>query len=293
MRGLMRGLRACHQWPMFYAVLLLLGSIQLVWAVIAFVIRHAVSEERGRRIGRRVISTVFRHCFRLTRLLGLLEVDAGALDAIDPDEAMIIAPNHPSVMDALILISRIDNLNCIMKASVLDNILLGSGARLAGYIRNDGPRRMLRLSTEHLKQGGQLIIFPEGTRTITAPVNEFKCGFAAMARVARVPVQTVIIETDSPYMSKGWPALKIPKHLPITVRVRLGKRFDVAADQDVNLFVDGLREYFSGELAGAQLGALWNADRQTSHDDKPAEVKPPPRAEVPTAIPPLTSSRWG
>jgi 1-acyl-sn-glycerol-3-phosphate acyltransferase len=289
----MGGLRACHQWPMFYAVLLSLGSIQLLWAVIAFVIRHAVSEERGRRIGRRVISIVFRHCFRLTRLLGLLEVDAGALDAIDPDEAMIIAPNHPSVMDALILISRIDNLNCIMKASVLDNILLGSGARLAGYIRNDGPRRMLRLSTEHLRQGGQLIIFPEGTRTVVAPVNEFKCGFAAMARVARVPVQTVLIETDSPYLSKGWPALKIPRHLPITFRVRLGRRFDVGTDQDVNAFVDGLHAYFSAELAGAQLGALWDADRQTSHDDKPAEVKPSPRVEVPAAIPPLTSSRWG
>ena len=29
-----------------------------------------------------------------------------------------------------------------MKASVLDNVLLGAGAKLAGYIRNDGPKRM-------------------------------------------------------------------------------------------------------------------------------------------------------
>jgi hypothetical protein len=114
-----------------------------------------------------------------------------------------------------------------------------------------------------------------------------------MARVARVPVQTVIIETDSPYLSKGWPALRIPKHLPITVRVRLGRRFDVSTDQDVNAFVDGLHEYFCSELAGAELGTLWDADRQTSHDDKPAEAKLPPRVEVPAAIPPLTSSRWG
>jgi 1-acyl-sn-glycerol-3-phosphate acyltransferase len=261
-RGLLLGL---YQVPMFYLALLMMGVVQLCWSLIAFLIRHSVSEETGRRIGRRFVSRLYRYCFRVTGLLGLLRVDASALDAIDPDEPLIIAPNHPSVVDALILISRLEKLNCIMKASVLDNILLGSGARLAGYIRNDGVKRMLRLSAMDLKQGGQLIIFPEGTRTIAAPVNPFKCGFAAMAKTARVPIQTVFIETDTPYLSKGWPILKKPKHLPMTFRVRLGERFEV--DQDVNAFVDRLHGYFARELAHAQLGELWDAKSpEAAHD---------------------------
>ena len=261
-----------YYWPAFYLTLLTMGVVQLCWSAIAFVIRHSVSEETGIRIGRRFVSRLYRYSFHVTRLLGLLHVDASALDAIDPDEALIIAPNHPSVVDALILISRLEKLNCIMKASVLDNILLGAGARLAGYIRNDGPKRMLRLSAEDLKRGGQLIIFPEGTRTVTAPVNAFKCGFAAMARTARVPVQSVIIETDTPYLSKGWSILKKPRHLPMTFRVRLGERFEV--DQDVNAFVDTMQRYFVRELAGAQLGELWDTKQaEPVHDVPVAHVE--------------------
>ena len=82
--------------------MVLLGLVELGWFVPAMVIRHAVSKERGQRIGRRVISFVFRTYFRLTRACGVLDVEASALDAIDPREALIIAPNHPTGLDALI-----------------------------------------------------------------------------------------------------------------------------------------------------------------------------------------------
>jgi 1-acyl-sn-glycerol-3-phosphate acyltransferase len=289
--------RGCYQWPAFYLVLVLLGTVQLAWGVVALVLRHVLPKDSAQRLGRRFISLLFRSLFRVTRAVGIMEVDADELDAIDADEALVIAPNHPSVMDALILISRLENLNCIMKASVLDNILLGSGARLAGYIRNDGPKRMLRLSSDHLKQGGQLIIFPEGTRTIVAPVNDFKCGFAAMARIANVPVQTVIIETDSPYLSKGWPALRKPKCLPMRFRARLGRRFVVEGGADINAFVAELRRYFVDELSDADLGELWHREREPVQDDRTAEQKPPSRGDLrsdpPTGLPSLTGSRWG
>ena len=285
-------LRALYEWPVFYLLLFVLGSVQLAWSVGAFVIRHLVSEATGRRIGRWFVSRLYRYCFRMTGWLDLLHVDATALDALDANEAMIIAPNHPSVMDALILISRLETLNCIMKASVLDNVLLGAGARLAGYIRNDGPKRMLRLSAEDLKRGGQLIIFPEGTRTVAAPVNEFKCGFAAMARLARVPVQTVFIETDTPYLSKGWPILKKPSRLPMHYRVRLGRRFEVGSD--VNAFVADLQRYFADELAGAQLGELWAA--RDDDTGRGTHVVPSPEPHLPRGAafqPSTTTYRTG
>jgi hypothetical protein len=50
-----------------------------------------------------------------------------------------------------------------------------------------------------------------------------------IAKHANVPVQTLVIETDSPFLSKGWPLFRRPT-LPITYRVRLGKRFDPPAD---------------------------------------------------------------
>lgn len=252
----MRLLRCAYEWIAFVLALVILVTMQLVWSVGATIAWHALSHGRRRRVGRLFISRLFRHFFVLTGWLNILKVDATALDTLDRDEAMIIAANHPSVLDALVLISRLENLSCIMKASVLDNVLLGPGARLAGYIRNDAPHRMLRLSAAELKRGGQLIVFPEATRTTAAPVNAFKGGFAVIARIARVPVQTVFIETNTPFLSKGWPVFRKPAHCPMSFRVRIGRRFEVT--DELAPFVNRLRDYFVDELQDAELGDLWS-----------------------------------
>jgi Tat protein secretion system quality control protein TatD with DNase activity len=67
-----------------------------------------------------------------------------------------------------------------------------------------------------------------------------------IAKHARVPVQTLIIETDSPFLSKGWPLFKRPR-LPIIYRVRLGRRFDPPAD--VAAFTAQLDRYYREALA--------------------------------------------
>ena len=252
----MRLLRSAYEWTAFALALAILATMQFVWAFVAMIAWRCLQPAHARLVGRFFIHQLFRRVFILTGWLNMLKVDAGALDALADEGPLIIAANHPSVLDALLLISRLENLNCIMKASVLDNLLLGPGARLAGYIRNDAPRRMLRLAAAELKRGGQLIVFPEATRTVAAPVNEFKGGFASIARHAHVPIQTVFIETNTPFLSKGWSVLRKPDHCPMTFRLRLGKRFDVG--NDLAGFVTELRDYFVEELQGAELGDLWS-----------------------------------
>ncbi len=121
-----------------------------------------------------------------------------------------------------------------MKASLMRNPFLAPGARLARYIRNDTPSGLVRLAVEDLKAGGQLVLFPEGTRTTRQPINPFRPGFTLIAKMARVPIQTVFIDTDSPYLGKGWPLWQLPP-LPIVFSVRLGRRFEPADDPATQL----------------------------------------------------------
>jgi 1-acyl-sn-glycerol-3-phosphate acyltransferase len=100
-----------------------------------------------------------------------------------------------------------------------------------------------------LGRGSQLLIFPEGTRTVQQPVNPFKGGFALIAKQAAVPVQTVFIETNSPYLSKGWSIFQMPE-LPLFYRVRLGRRFTVT--DNIKVFNQELEEYFAQELSSKQ-----------------------------------------
>jgi 1-acyl-sn-glycerol-3-phosphate acyltransferase len=160
---------------------------------------------------------------------GLLHMEAGALRALADERGLVIVANHPSLLDALMLVAQLPRSVCVMKASLMRNPFLGPGARLARYIRNDCPRRMVRLAVDDLRAGGQLVMFPEGTRTTGTSLNKFQPGFALIARRAGVPVQTVFIDTDSPYLGKGWPLWKLPP-LPIEFSLRIGRRFEPGAD---------------------------------------------------------------
>ena len=61
-------------------------------------------------------------------------------------------------------------------------------------------------------------------------------------------MQVAIIEMDSPYLGKGWPLFRRP-NLPITYRVRLGRRFD--PPDDVNSFMTALEREYTQQLTGA------------------------------------------
>jgi 1-acyl-sn-glycerol-3-phosphate acyltransferase len=181
------------------------------------------------------------------------QLDLTAIDALRDAPALILAPNHPCMIDALLILTRHPNLACVMKSDVLNNVFLGSGARLARYICNDAPVQMIREAVADLNRGGVLLLFPEGTRSMQAPINALKASVGVIAKQARVPVQTVIIETNSPYLSKRWSLLRRPS-LPIVYRLRLGRRFD--PPEDVRAFTAELERYYRDELSGA-LQAEW------------------------------------
>lgn len=251
MRSVLAFVRALFQYPLFYFGLLLLGSMCLGWCAYAWVKRPFLSPEEGRALGRAGISRGFAIYFNISTRLGLTRFELDELDALNGQPSMILAANHPTFLDAVFLISRLHNVGCIMKADVVDNPFLGAGARLAQYIRNDNVSNMFRLSVQDLQQGSHLLVFPEGTRTIQRPVNDFKWGFAYIAREANVPVQTMFIENDSAFLTKGWPIHHKPPRFPMVYRVRLGQRIQPGSDP--RQFAKELQQYFERELAHAEL----------------------------------------
>ena len=245
-----------------YFGLALLGVMGLFWTVFAVPLYYVLPRRSGLLVGRWLIHTAFRWYLRILRWTGACRFDLRALDALRGQGPMIVAPNHPSLIDAVLVISRLPGLACIMKSSIVDNPSLGAGARLARYIRNDDIRGMIHRSVADLREGHQLLLFPEGTRSSGTPIGPIKGSVGLIAKQAGVPVQTVLIETDSPFLSKGWALRAIPR-LPITYRVSLGRRFDPPTHPQE--FVAELDAYFRDALRDATLPAPLHASR--SYDD--------------------------
>jgi 1-acyl-sn-glycerol-3-phosphate acyltransferase len=232
----------------FALVIAQLGLVSLVWNLVAPLLSPFLPRRTRERVGRSAISWIYRSGWATAERLGMMEVDSSALDALrDEPGGLIIAGNHPAMYDAMVVVARLPRGACVMKAELLRNVFLGGGARLAGYIRNDSGRGMVREAVACLKDGGQLVLFPEGTRTVRSPINPFKPGITLIAHLAKVPIQTVIIESDSPYLRKGWPLLR-PPPAPVVIRVRLGRRFEPQADH--RSLLRAVERYFAQELGG-------------------------------------------
>src|SRR5579859_2194722 len=221
---MLRLLKIGYEYFALYSSLTLLGFICLTWSVFALPLYFILPRRIGTAIGRRGIMSGFRLYAWSLSVTRTYRLDLRAIDTLRGGPPVILAPNHPCLIDALLILTRHPNIVCVMKSALMRNVFLGSGARLARYVRNESSRQMIKESVTHLLEGAVLLLFPEGTRTILAPINPLVGSVALIAKHANVPVQTLIVETDSPYLSKGWPLFKRPS-LPITYRVRLGKRF--------------------------------------------------------------------
>jgi 1-acyl-sn-glycerol-3-phosphate acyltransferase len=241
----LRALRRVFQSALFYVLLLHLGAMSLTWNLISLMLYPFLPRAQGVVVGRAAISSVYRGFWSSAQWLGLMRIDYTALDVLDRDAGLIIAANHPTMLDALLVIARVPRGICIMRSSLMRNPFLGAGARLARYIRNEPPRGMIRSCVANLRAGGQLVLFPEGTRTVHAPVNPFRPGITLIAQMAQVPIQTVIIESRSPYLGKGWPIWRAPE-FPVVIDVRLGRRF--APEADHQGLLKRLEAYFAQEL---------------------------------------------
>jgi 1-acyl-sn-glycerol-3-phosphate acyltransferase len=250
-------------WMALQFQLLMLGAMSLAWNLVALALYPLLPRALGRRWGRAMISRGYGLFWRAAACSGMIRLDTEALGGLRDEPGLIVVANHPSMLDALMLVSRLPRSACVMKGSLMRNPFLWPGARLARYIRNDSPLGTVRLAVEDLRRGGQLVLFPEGTRTTLVPINPFHSGFTLIAKLAQAPIQAVFIDTDSPYLGKGWPLWRLPP-LPIVFRVRLGRRF--APAQDHAALLAEIEAHFAAgvHLAGAHAAGSSAARQRPS-----------------------------
>lgn len=245
------------------------GGFGLLISVVCWPLSWVLAGRSGVAHGcQRVIRRGFAIFLAYIDAAGIVKVEfAPGVERLREMRGTIIAPNHPCLLDAVFLISRMPRVTCIMKRAVLHNPVLGGTARLAGYLCNDSGPNFIRRCRDALRRGDCLLIFPEGTRTRPGnrPVNPFKKGFALIATLAGAPVQTVFIETPTDYLGKHWPFLRKPT-LPVRFRISLGERFEPRPGVGAKVSGDEMERYFRGNLEADRGGV-----RRTGRGEGPGE----------------------
>src|ERR1700724_4301487 len=170
---MLRFLRIIYEYFALYSSLTLLGLICLTWSVFALPLYFILPRREGTAIGRRGIMSGFRIYAWSLSITRTYLLDLHDIDSLKGGPPLILAPNHPCLIDALLILTRHPNIVCVMKSALMRNVFLGSGSRLARYVPKESSRQVVKESVSHLREGGVLLLFPVVTRTTRAPVNAF------------------------------------------------------------------------------------------------------------------------
>lgn len=243
-------LGTAYEYLVYYGGLLLFAVMCLFWSIVAVPL-ELLPRQLGVKLGRWAIMVGFRAYLSFLELSGIVLCDLKALDQLSTEQSLIIAPNHPSLIDVVLIASRLPNVVCIIKADLWKQVIFGGSARLAGYIRNFSQTKMIVDAAGEIEAGSQLLVFPEGTRTRGNVIQPFKGGVALIAKRAHAPVQTVFIEINHPFLSKGRSLFCKPE-FPLVFRARLGERFQ--PPDEVRPFVSRLEDYCRSEVGKCGRG---------------------------------------
>jgi 1-acyl-sn-glycerol-3-phosphate acyltransferase len=204
----------------------------ILWLVV-FPILSILPGTRLQKVnrGQRVVHYSFYFFIGLMHKIGIMTYEINGLEKLNRRGQLIIA-NHPTLIDVVFLISRIKQANCIVKESLWHNPFMRSAILNAGYISNGDPEKMIAECVAWLQSGGTMIIFPEGTRSVSGKPCHFQRGAAVIALQANKIVTPVTLSCYPSTLTKAEHWYQIPKrrfHLAMHVED------DIALDKFIRI----------------------------------------------------------
>ena len=118
-----------------------------------------------------------------------------------PKGAAIIAPKHQSFLETFALITVLPEFTYILKKELIALPFFGWWLRASDQIAIDRARRgslftqLQKDVSARLASGRQVIIFPEGTRTLVGAAAAYKTGVAVLCADCAVPCTPVALNT--------------------------------------------------------------------------------------------------
>ena len=144
------------------------------------------------RMNYRTLRSIVRFFMKI-----ITEIEVHGIEKL-PEGNVIVAANHLGRLDTAALLCILDREDLIMPVAekYKDHPLYGAIGRAANAVwlnRFEADYSAFRQILERMKQGGILVIAPEGTRSKTEALQEAKMGVAFLASKSGFPVLPVAV----------------------------------------------------------------------------------------------------
>jgi 1-acyl-sn-glycerol-3-phosphate acyltransferase len=231
----------------------LFGIGGVLMAVFIFPIVNLLFRDPERRsaIAQRTVHLSWRFFVRTMVVLRVIDFEAEGESTLSSETGTLIIANHPSLIDVVLIMSMMKRTQCVVKSGVWNNPFMRGAIRATNYIPNLGdPEQLVSDCVSALESGHNLVIFPEGSRTVAGQKPKLQRGFANIAIRAHAPIRLVAVSCDPPTLRKGEPWYQSPLSRP-RFRVRVCERVDTesfSSQQIPSLAARSLTSYVAGRL---------------------------------------------
>lgn len=122
----------------------------------------------------------------------------------------ILMSNHQSALDIMSLLNGLPvSFRFVAKQELFRIPVFGWALKRAGYVSLDrkNPRKALKdmeIAAEKIRDGANLVIFPEGTRSVNGRLLPFKKGAFSLAMKAGVPIVPLGIKGTALLQPEGY-----------------------------------------------------------------------------------------
>lgn len=122
----------------------------------------------------------------------------------------VIVCNHLSYLDPILLISLFERHKTIVKDTFYKLPIFGWVLKTAGYLPSSASGSLTSLMIdqmekmeEYLSSGGNLFVFPEGTRSRNGKIGQFNEGAFKIARLCNAPIKVLSIRNTNRLFAPG------------------------------------------------------------------------------------------
>jgi 1-acyl-sn-glycerol-3-phosphate acyltransferase len=209
---------------------------------------------RYRRV-QRVISRSFRLQLWFMRVIGVVKKGHfRGLEHLASGGPFLIVANHPTLIDVVLLISRLPEVDCVVKRALWEHPFLGGVVQAANYIQGEGTAFM-ECALERLRLGHSIILFPEGTRSPRRGLRPFQRGAARLALASEARIVPVVIRCEPPFLMKGQPWWDVPDR-PLNLSLQFGAPDEIPLPEGepengplgARALTDSMEHYFRSKM---------------------------------------------
>ena len=177
-------------------------------------------------------------------------------EKIDPNETYVMVANHQSLLDIFVLFRLFRHFKWVSKVENFRIPCIGWNMYLNGYIQlKRGDRSsvavMLRTCRENLAARNSIMMFPEGTRSLTGKLRGFKTGAFDLAKDAKRPLLPIVVHGTASALPKRGVVLQGRHRIVIEVLDPIA--YTTFAEEEAEDLMLRVRELIGEHLEKAQV----------------------------------------